>query len=93
MMMRAFMFGLLAVTGFVAPALAYENFIPLGTGYSTEVGELTELGTEEGEIRQRADEHETEIYFDGREAAESDSRFRQFFSDAESTGADSQIDY
>ncbi len=92
-MMRTFMFGLLAVTGFMAPALAYENFIPLGTGYSTEVGELTELGTEEGEIRQRADEHETEIYFDGREAVESDSRLRQFFSDAESTGADSQIDY
>jgi hypothetical protein len=93
MKMRAFVFGLAVVAGVSAPALAFENFIPLGTGYSTEVGELVEPGTEEGQEIIRADEYETEIYREGRESIELDSRLRQFSSDAENTGADAYIDY
>jgi hypothetical protein len=93
MKMRVFVLGLIMAVGVSAPALAYENFIPLGTGYSTEVGELTEPGSEEGQAIIRADEYETEIYREGREAAELDSRLRSFSSDAESTGADVFIDY
>jgi hypothetical protein len=93
MKMRVFVFALCVAAGVSAPALAYENFIPLGTGYSTEVGELTEPGSEEGQAIIRADEYETEIYLEGRKAIELDSRLRQFSSEAENTGADTFIDY
>jgi hypothetical protein len=93
MKMRVFAFASVALLGLVGPALAYENFIPLGTGYSTEVSELGEISGEQAEVTVRADEYETEVYREGRDAIEADSRFRQFFSDAENTGADSHIDY
>lgn len=76
-----------------SPALAYENFIPMGTGYSTEVDSLPDFASEAGQINQQADVYETEIYRKARNAAEFDSRMRQFFSDSESNGSDYYIDY
>lgn len=72
---------------------AYENFIPLGTGYSTEVDSVPEFGTERAQINQEADIIETEIWRSKREAAEFDSRIDRFFSDAEVSGGDTTIDY
>jgi hypothetical protein len=77
----------------IAPARAYENYIPLGTGYSSKVDALPSFDSTEGQVSQQSDVYETEIYQLGRKRVEADSRFREFFSDAESTGADSHIDY
>lgn len=81
------------VLNFSAPASAYENFIPSGTGYSTEVDSLPTFDSEAGQINVQADIYETENYRRRLEDAERDSKFRQFFSDANSTGSDSFIDY
>jgi hypothetical protein len=75
------------------PVAAYENFIPMGTGYSTEVGSLPAFDSEEGQIAAQTDVYESEIYRKARSDAEFDSRLRQFWSDTESSGADVFIDY
>lgn len=74
-------------------AFAYENFIPMGTGYSTEVDSVPSFGSERGQINQAADVIETEIYRSNREAAEFDSRLRQFQSSSQFEGSDNFIDY
>jgi hypothetical protein len=74
-------------------ALAYENYLPLGTGYSASVDSLPQFDSEEGQVIQQTDVYETELYMKARKRAEEESRMRAFFSDAESTGADSHIDY
>lgn len=93
--MRAFVFvlGLAASALGGASAWAYENYIPLGTGYSSNVDSLPNFDSEAGQISQQTDVYETEIYMKGRKRVEDESRFQQFFSDTESTGADTHIDY
>lgn len=91
--MRAFLLAAGFAFAIAAPAGAYENFIPLGTGYSTEVGSLPSFESEQGQVIQQTDIYESELYRKGRNAAEEDSRMRQFFSDSNSTGADSYLDY
>jgi hypothetical protein len=84
----------LLCSGFAVPqAMAYENYIPLGTGYSPNVNSLPEFSSDAGQVSQQSDVYETELYMRGRKQVEDDSRFRQFFSDSESTGADTHIDY
>lgn len=74
-------------------AMAYENFIPLGTGYSSDVDSLAASGTDLEELTVKSDIYETELYRAGRNAAEADSFFRRFQSDTELEGGDTSIDY
>lgn len=74
-------------------AMAYENYIPLGTGYSPNVDSLPAFESDAGQVSQRSDEYETELYLENRKRALDDSRMREFFSDRNSTGSDSHIDY
>ena len=74
-------------------AMAYENYIPLGTGYSPNVDSLPAFESDAGQVSQRSDEYETELYFENRKRALDDSRMREFFSDRNATGSDSHIDY
>ena len=88
----------LASFGFLAafqatPALAYENFIPLGTGYSSNVDALPAFDSEAGQVIRKTDVYETELYMIGRKRVEDESRMRRFFSESESTGSDTSIDY
>ncbi len=76
-----------------SPALAYENYIPLGTGYSSNVDRLPAFDSDAGQISQQTDIYETELYMKNRKRAEDESRLREFFSDRNSTGSDSHIDY
>jgi|JI10StandDraft_1071094.scaffolds.fasta_scaffold145242_2 hypothetical protein len=76
-----------------AAASAYENFIPLGTGYSSDVDSLADVGTDRNDLTVRSDVYETELYRAGRNAAEADSFFRRFQSDTELEGGDTSIDY
>ena len=74
-------------------ARAYENYIPLGTGYSPNVDSLPAFESDAGQVSQRSDEYETELYLENRKRALDDSRMREFFSDRNATGSDSHIDY
>lgn len=90
--MRALLlFSLAAIVA--SPAMAYENFIPLGTGYSPDVSEVPAFESEDGRKIARSDSYETDIYLKMRKKIEDESRLRQFFSDRNSTGLDSHIDY
>jgi hypothetical protein len=88
---------LCAAAGFVvfaaAPAMAYENFIPLGTGYSTEVQSVPEFDSTRGRVNQEADIIESEIYRLKRQDVQRDSHINRFFSDPEVRGGDESIDY
>jgi hypothetical protein len=74
-------------------ALAYENYIPLGTGYAPNVDTLPELGTDLSNAIGQADIYETELYRVQRRQIEEESRLKSFFSDSGSTGSGDQIDY
>ncbi|NMD08872.1 MAG: hypothetical protein GYA66_12945 [Phyllobacteriaceae bacterium] len=88
--------GVLAAAVFAlgsSAASAYENFIPLGTGYSSEVDSLADFDSDRTDVIEKSDIYETELYRAGRNAAEADSFFRRFQSDAEIEGGDTSIDY
>jgi hypothetical protein len=92
MKMRALvLFSLLASAA--SPAVAYENFIPLGAGYSPNVSEVPEFDSVDGRKIARSDSYETDIYLKMRKKIEDESRLRQFFSDRNSSGLDGYIDY
>ncbi len=91
--MRMIVLGLVFAVAASPAALAYENYIPLGTGYSSGVDTLPLFDSEAGQVSQRSDEYETELYLENRKKAEQDTRFREFFSDRNATGLDSHIDY
>ena len=95
--MRKFVsFGLLltALAGVSAGvAAAYENFIPMGTGYSTEIDNLPNFESDRGQVSVTTDVLETEVYRKNREAAEMDSQFRMFQSGNEIEGGSTFIDY
>jgi hypothetical protein len=74
-------------------AFAYENYIPLGTGYSSNVESLPQFDTEAGEISRKTDVYETELYLLNKKRAEQDSRLQNFFSRSDSNGVDNGIDY
>lgn len=92
-MLKTALFGIALLAGAVSPALAFENFIPAGTGYSTGVDSLPELNSQRSKVNAQADVYETEIYNFQRDSAEQDSRMRQFFSDRNFNGSNSFIDY
>jgi hypothetical protein len=91
--MRSYVIASVVFVGLAGPCQAYENFIPLGTGYSAEVESLPRFDSSAGDTASKADIYETELYFSGRKAIEADSRFRRFQSDAEFDGSDNSIDY
>jgi hypothetical protein len=93
MKMRHYLFAAGLALALAAPAGAFENFIPLGTGYSTEVGSLPPFDSYEGQIAQQTDIYESEIYGKQRRAKEFESRLRQFSSENDYTGAGAYIDY
>jgi hypothetical protein len=82
----------LMVLGF-PHASAFETFIPMGTGYSTEISEVPAFDSSRGRVNQEADIIETEIYRRQREAQMRDSRMSRFKSDPEVSGGDDSIDY
>jgi hypothetical protein len=86
----------LAVMGFVAAtsaAQAFENFIPAGTGYSTEIITLPEFNSDQSKINQQADIYQTENYRKQRKYAEDDAKLRRFFSQNDPTGLGGKVDY
>jgi hypothetical protein len=93
MRMVSLVFGLVVAVAVSPAALAYENYIPLGTGYSPEVDSLPAFESDAGQISEQTDVYETELYFENRKKALDDSRMREFFSDRNATGLDSHIDY
>ena len=82
-----------AVLASSSMAMAYENYIPLGTGYSSSVDSLPQFDSEAGEISRRTDAYETELYLLNKKRAEQDSRLQNFFSRSDSNGVDNGIDY
>ena len=72
----------LVCSGF-APAHAYESFIPLGTGYSTNVGELPSLNSDAQSLSAQTDIYETEIYRKALEQRNHNSAIKRFFSNSD----------
>jgi hypothetical protein len=77
----------------VSGAAAYENYVPLGTGYSTEIDSVAELNTTRDKVTVQSDIIETELYWKERENRIRDSHMNRFFSETESSGSDFSIDY
>jgi hypothetical protein len=93
MKMRSLLLAVLLGALSAPQAMAYENYLPLGAGYSPSVDTLPEFSSEAGRVSQQSDIYESELYRIGRTQIEEDSRFRQFFSDKDSNGIESHIDY
>ena len=77
--------------GLSVPALAYENFIPLGAGYSTDVSSLPALNSQAQANTSQADIYETELYRKQLEQRQHDSYITRFY--ANSDASDFSVDY
>lgn len=76
-----------------APAMALENFIPLGHNYSPDDEVLPEFSGTQDRINTQTDLYETEVYIGERFQAEQDSNMRRFLNNQELEGGDYSIDY
>ncbi len=74
-------------------ALAEENFVPTGPGYSTEIDSVADINSVRDKLNAGADVIESDIYRRAREAQQNDSYIRRFFSEPENSGSDFSIDY
>ncbi len=84
---------LLALSAFALPAHAYENFIPLGTGYSTSVHSIPAIESERQRIIEQTDIYESEIYNKQLQQRIVNSRSSAFFNSPQGFASDSSIDY
>ena len=83
----------LAVLAFCGPAHAYDNFLPLGLGYSTGSVDLSKLTARQRAAINQADIYETEIYQRQLHARQLDSKFQNFQSDRNGNLTDGGINY
>jgi hypothetical protein len=81
-LMHIFLVGAVVCSGFV-PAHAYESFIPLGTGYSTQVSEIPALNSDAQSLATQTDIYETEIYRRALEQRMHNSAIKKFFSNSD----------
>ena len=86
---------LLAATALsqAAPALAYENFIPMGHNYSPDDPELPEFNSEQDRVNAQVDIYETEIYGRQRRAKVFSSNLDHFSNNHEISSSRDFIDY
>lgn len=77
--------------GFIMPACAYENYIPLGAGYATGKNVLPELNSEEQAFTVQTDIYEAELYRKQLEQRRSQSYLSRFGANADAS--DFNIDY
>jgi hypothetical protein len=85
--------GLIAILMTGTAARAYDTFIPMGAGYSTEVSSIPALNSDEEKVISQTDLYETELYAKQRAEREHDSYINRFFSNSETSGSDFSIDY
>jgi hypothetical protein len=64
-------------------AHGYESFIPLGTGYSTNVSELPAFNSRAQSLAAQTDIYETELYRRALEERKHKSAIKQFFSNSD----------
>lgn len=74
------------------PAAAYENFIPLGTGYSTGVSTIPALGSDAQTLTTQTDIYETELYRKHLEDQVNFSHLRRFLQNSDSSSTEA-VDY
>jgi hypothetical protein len=85
---------LLAAVAFApAPALAYENYIPLGHSYSPDDSVLPEFNSDQDKLNSEVDIYESEIYNRQRRAKVFSSELDRFKNDQEISGSSDFIDY
>ena len=75
------------------PAMALENFIPLGQPYTPESSSLPEMSSRQDQINIQADIYETEVYSKLRAKQVQDSYMNRFYNAQEIRGSDYFIDY
>lgn len=89
-------FGCVAAVALLSGSLsaqAYDKFLPLGTGYSTEVSQLPALNSDAEALSVQSDVYETEIYNKQLEAKKRDSYLQRFMFNTENSGSDFSVDY
>lgn len=74
-------------------ANAFEKFIPLGTGYSTDVSSIPPANSDTQAIIAQSDIYETEIYNKIHEQQIRTSHMNRFLNNPENSGSDFSIDY
>ena len=89
-----FLLGLVLVTLFLTTsAQAFDNFIPLGFGYSTSNADPSQLTAHERATISQTDIYETDIYLRQLRARQMDSRMQRFLNDRNSDGTDYSPNY
>ena len=92
-MLKTLAAALVMTAAAAAPAMAYDNFIPMGTGYSPTHSSLPALNSSADQITKQTDLFETEIYRKQEAERLHDSYVQRFITTTETTGGSTFIDY
>jgi hypothetical protein len=91
--MRFLILGCAALALSAAPALAMENFIPLGQNYAPGDDTLPPIGSEQDQMNAQIDIYQTDAYYRALREKQVESRFRQMRDQGMGSTDDSQLDY
>jgi calcineurin-like phosphoesterase len=91
--MKMFLSGLVLFVSASVPASADINFIPLGTGYSTDVDSVAPINSKSDQLRAATDIIESDLHRRAADEKRRDSYLLRFFSETERRGSDTLIDY
>jgi hypothetical protein len=86
--MRFLILGCAVLALSTAPALAVENFIPLGQNYAPGENEVPPLGSEQDRINAQVDIYETENYREALRQKQLDTRLNHFQQEPRGIGDD-----
>ncbi len=84
---------MLAVLGTLDSAQAFEKFIPMGAGYSSEISTLPAINSDAQAVSSQSDIYETDLYYKQLEDKKRDSYMQRFMFNSETSGSDFSIDY
>ncbi len=86
--MRFLILGCAVLALSAAPALAVENFIPLGQNYAPGENEVPPIGSEQDRINAQLDIYETENYGEALRQKQFETRLNHFDPDPRTPGDD-----
>ena len=91
--MRFLILGCAVLALSAAPALAAENFIPLGQNYAPGDDTLPPIGSEQDQVNAQTDIYQTEAYHRALREKQMESRIQQLSDQEFGTLDDSHLDY
>jgi hypothetical protein len=92
-MRRFLLVAAMVISGSASSAFAYDTFIPMGQGYSTNNFDVSQLTPEQQAAINQADIYETELYLKQLRQKQLDSQMNRLMFDRQNNDFGASLDY